>query len=253
MTAARLAHLLRCPACEAELDERGLNVRLELASCRRCGKVVDLALPRREPALFARAADAPAPASPPRPVPAIEPRGELPDGFAAHEASRQLTITWWRPVEEQLSALFNATLVAAFGLYVLFGSGLDASLAGPALFLAAVGGWAWSAGAALFNRVSLVVGPRTLEVAPGPLPWPGRRRLARHQVRQLFVELEQEPNKHGAAVRRRYALSAVVGDEARRVRLLSGLPSAEAARWLEASLERALGLAPTPVGGELEG
>lgn len=254
MTAARLAHLLRCPACEAELEERGVNEVLELASCQRCGKVVDLALPRREPALFAlfARADAPAPAQAVPPAPAPEARPGATDGFEVEEAAGRLAVTWSRPLEAQLSALFNVTLLAAFGLYVLFESGLDATPAGPGLFLAAVGGWAWAAGAALFNRVRLVASPRALEVTPGPLPWTGRRRLARDEVKQLFCELLQEPNKRGEAVRRRYALSAVVGDEGRRVRLLSGLSSAEAARWLEAALERALGVQPGAVGGELE-
>jgi hypothetical protein len=86
---AELALALQCPECCAELAARGLNESQQIACCTRCGKVLDLAQPRR-PAL----AVVPPPA-PPR-QPPVRRRVEQPQHMDLSEGHGEVTVTWRR-------------------------------------------------------------------------------------------------------------------------------------------------------------
>jgi hypothetical protein len=249
---ARVAHVLRCPDCATELLPRGRYEALQIASCGGCGKVVDLALPRCESSLVASVAPVRplAPPTPSAPRPARR-RVALPAEMKVEEAAGEVKVTWLRDQAQRLTPVVNTTLGALYGLYVVLDA-IGTTPFGLGLLAVIGGGWAYVAAASIFNRVRVRASHGALDVEVGPLPWFGARRLAAGEVRQVFTEVRQVPDKNGRAAGRRYVVSAVVGRERRRVELVQDLTDPEQARWLEETLERALLLPDVPVGGELE-
>lgn len=254
-SAPRLARALECPACGAEIFAASVVESQQIASCRNCQKVIDLAQPRgkataaAEPAPPA-AALATAPSLTPA-SPAPRQRVPLPAGMSADEAPGRLTLTW-KPSLERLRVAGMAVPSGAIVLAMLATKG---RLTDPATlgFLAALGLFgAYALAAALVNRVRIIAAHKAIKVSVGPLPWPGSRATRRGEVQQLFVEAHQEPDRDGRAVVRSYILSAVLGPDGHRVQLVRHLDSPEQALWLEQTLERALGVRHTKVGGELD-
>lgn len=252
--AARIARALECPACGAEIDRASVIESQQIASCRKCQKVIDLALPRGSGALAAPALASPAPPlAAPEPAPASRAhrqRVPLPRGMSGEEAPGRLTLIWDPSAGrvKQLAAAVPGMLFAV--AYVLINSRIGEAYAQGVLGAMGVIA-AYAIAAALVNRVRIVAADKALQVSVGPLPWPGNRATRRGEVLQLFAEVDQEPDRNGDAVARRYVLSAVLGPEGRRVQLVKDLETPEQALWLEDALERALGLRHTPVGGEL--
>jgi hypothetical protein len=236
---AELAMALHCPECGAELAARGLNESQQIACCTRCGKVLDLARPRRatpEVESAPRSEIAPAPVRLPKP-----------DHMTVVEDQHRVTVTWKRPMRERVGPLLNLTLAAVFCFYVL----LDVAAA-PALLALLSCGWLYASAALLWNRTRVRATRELLEIDVGPLPWFGAHRLAREDVRQLFAEVRLVPDKNGQAELASYVVSGVIGPEQRRVELVTELAQPDDALWLEETLEHALGLRHTAVGGELE-
>lgn len=251
-----MATALRCSGCEAELEARGVNASVGIASCQRCGKVMDLSAPRGP---HARPVAAPEPVpdlpvrAPPPPAPlALRPRVPMPDGVTADERPGGLEVTYQASLGRRLTGV---GLLALVGAYLGIRGAMEGALDSPAFLLAAgaylvIGGYA--ALGYLVNQVRVRVESRKLGVEVGPLPWPGTVDLPRGEVRQLFVEARPRPNRAGSLLSCRWVLSAVTGPEHRRVELVRGLTSKQQALWLEQVLERALGIHPAPVGGEID-
>lgn len=96
------------------------------------------------------------------------------------------------------------------------------------------------------NRATVTLDERGILVTEGPIPVPGRVRVARADLAQLFVD-ERRGTKGDPPT---YALHTL--DHAGRKRtLLEDLNSADQVRWLEVEIERRLGIATRPVAGEL--
>lgn len=235
---------LCCPTCSTEFEAYAVNESQEIASCRQCGKVVDLGL--------SRAAPLPAAA---QTALVARPRSErarvaLPAGLTAFEQPGGLVVTWTRTLLARLSAVAPVALVCGVLTYQLrklsppsLAAGLTAAIVLCGLYLAA---------GFLLNCVRIVAERKALFVRVGPVPWPGGRRLAAGAVRQLFCEAREVPDRNGKILSASYVLSAVVGPEGRRVELLTRLPQVEQALWLEQALEKALGIRDVAVGGEVE-
>lgn len=257
-----MAQALRCSGCDAEVEPRGVNVAVGIASCQRCGKVMDLAAPRG-PQVGAPAPAAPAPKPEPAPValaaprpraepPALRSRVPMPEGVTAEEGPGGLEVTYRSSLGARLTTVGGLGLV---GAYLGVRGYLDGALASVGFQLAAavfllVAGYA--AAGYLVNRVRVRAKGRALDVEVGPLPWPGSLRVPRGEVRQLFAEARPIPNRDGTLRACSFVLSAVVGPESRRVELVTGLESKQQALWLEQVLERALGIHPARVGGEID-
>jgi hypothetical protein len=99
----------------------------------------------------------------------------------------------------------------------------------------------------LFNHTRITVDATGVTVKHGPLPFPGNATIPRAELAQLFCE-EVRSNK-GAHT---YRLSAIVARGAKRA-LLSGLPNAAQARYLEQRIEERLGIVDAEVVGEYRG
>jgi hypothetical protein len=93
------------------------------------------------------------------------------------------------------------------------------------------------------NRTRIVVDDGVLSIVQGPLPWPGNRRVAVEDLRQLFCEMVVGRGS------RTYRLNALLTSGAS-TPLLVRLRDPDAALYLEELLEARLGIAHERVPGE---
>ncbi|WP_257461683.1 hypothetical protein [Archangium lipolyticum] len=141
------------------------------------------------------------------------------------------TTVWWRWRQLYPGIYFFAAVWAAFALFAVVDSFSEgATRAGPlaALLLMGIG---YGVAAGLLNRTYLEVDASRLSIRHEPLPWPGGRTFRAAEVSGVLVESRTFQDKNGAS-RSSYSLHAVIRGK-RRVRLLSGLPEVEQARFLE--------------------
>jgi len=133
--------------------------------------------------------------------------------------------------------------------------GLDALL-GPRLMMllfpllhVAVGiGLTYFTACLFVNRTVIDVSPREIRVQVGPLPWRGNLAVAPAQIGQIYREEIVRHTKNGRSVS--YHLSVATKD-GKKLKLLSGVPSADQALYLEQEIERHLGIRDQPVTGEM--
>ncbi len=92
------------------------------------------------------------------------------------------------------------------------------------------------------NRTVIVVDDGVLSIVHGPLPWPGNRRVAVEDIRQLFCEMTGGQS-------RSYRLNALLTNGAF-TPLLVRLRDPDTALYLEELLEARLGIAHERVPGE---
>lgn len=255
------ATLLACPGCQTPIERRTVNESQEIASCLVCRRVIDLGAPRTSAPAAAQVtaptstALAPAISTPVHGLARARARVPLPDEMSVVEEPGGTVVTWAPP---RFPRLMNALGVGgATALLVLyFVARTWRTLVIPTERLQIIFGLIalatiYASLAAVLNRVRIVAGHRLLAIRVGPVPWPGSHALAEGSVRQLFGEVVQTPDEDGKIKKQTYTLSAVVGAEERRLRLLSGLTEVSQVLWLEQTLERALGIRNRPVGGEL--
>lgn len=179
----------------------------------------------------------------PRPERVVETRDE-----------RGLTLTyrWFTPAH--LFMLFfcifwDGFLVFWYGIALTRGAGpTDVMLWFPLLHVAVGVGLTYSTLAGFLNRTSLVVGNGELVVRHGPIPWFGNRTVSSTDLRQVYREETLSHSRRGR--RASYHLSAVTLDN-RKLRVLSNVPGADVALYVEQALERALGLEDRKVAGEM--
>ena len=98
------------------------------------------------------------------------------------------------------------------------------------------------------NRTTVDVSRQEIRVRVGPLPWFGSRRVAPMQIAQVYREEIVRQGKNGAHTS--YQLSAALKD-GKKLKLLSGLDTADLAPFLEQEIERHLGIRDQAVVGEM--
>lgn len=190
----------------------------------------------------------------PAPMPDGVTREVLPSGL-------RLTYAWFKPAVWFL--LFFCVIWDGFIVlwYSKANSVFDwsqglAALAGPQVMFLVLPLLHVAAGAAItyftlcsfVNRTTIDVSPREIAVRTGPLPWFGDQSVAPLQVAQIFREQVVHQTKNGESVT--YQLSAALKN-GRKLKLLSGLTSADQALYLEQEIERHLGIRDQPVAGEM--
>lgn len=240
-----------------------------IARCAGCGVEFDVELkPRNDP--FALPADHPDPLqaagaampSSPSPFGVSDPVAdarkvadavELPRGFKLDTTGDRLHITWrWWNASHLFIMLFaafwDAFMVVWYSIAIL---GQQWEMAAFGVLHAAVGiGLAYYAITGLVNHTRITLTPSRVAVAHGPLPWPGARTLERSDVEQLYVSRQETTNKGQVNVS--YNLQVVLrgGEE---LAIVSGLQSADQARFLESRIETALGIEDRVMTGEYHG
>lgn len=210
-----------CPSCGAALPASALSASLGAARCTACRTLIDLDAPR---------------ALQPRPVP------EAPKRWLVEAGPGSLLVRWrwFGPVFLFLvpfTLFWNAIMVGAAqsaGWYALLL---------PHVWVGV--GLAYFCLALLINSSTVRVAEGMLHVRHGPLPWLGTRAIPVGELSQLFVV-----EKRGQKGSVRYELCGL-GRDGKRQSIISGLPDADAARFLEARLEHVLSIVNQPVDGEM--
>lgn len=229
--------MVTCPSCGTGLPPSAVSSALQAARCPTCAALVDLGGPGSKlvPREERRAALA---------VP-------IPEKWKVDEGPRALTARWgwfsWSAVIMVPFTLFwNGILVGmAFGV-TEGGQHPERLLIGLAVPHVWVGlGLAYGTLASFVNSTTVRAADGALTVRKGPLPWLGNRHLAVDELKQLFV-VEQRGNRGRVS----YDVCAVLRD-GRKQALVTGLDSADKARFLETRLEQLLDIQDQPVEGEL--
>ncbi len=217
-----------CPKCQSEVARAGLNIQRAIAVCDACGEVFGFG--DRVPGALR---------------PGSRPQVALPPGLTVAERPFRIVWRWFRPAAIFL-ALFAVVWNGIIGFFVsqlLRGHDLR-----PLFFISlhlAVGVLvAYHALCMFANRTAFSLDGGHLRVRHGPLPWPGGRDLAAHQVQQLWCQ--ERSSRNGTTYELHAELQTGV-----RVKLVRGLPERDQALYLEQALESRLGIEDRPVDGEL--
>jgi hypothetical protein len=211
-----MTHELHCSSCQAVIGPANIDTRRELATCTRCGRLMDLRQVPRAPA--------PAPGAEDAVRPRARPRVQLPFGMSMTTLADRLIIRrrWLR--QKHWFLLF---IIGGAGAYVAYlWTSLEPSVW---LVLGTLFVLSWN-----YNLAAMFVN--------SPLPSPFARNAAatKAQIEQLYSA------KHGAAFAVQAKLKA--GEP---LRLVAPLVTAEQAMFVEQTLERVLGLVDFAVEGEL--
>jgi hypothetical protein len=102
--------------------------------------------------------------------------------------------------------------------------------------------------AGIYNRTFISVGRGTVSIEHRPIPWFGNRTLQASEISQLYTEQITTRGKNGPRVS--YQLS-VVSQENKKIKLLTGLDTPDAARYIERQVEDWLGIRDRRVEGEI--
>ena len=149
-----------------------------------------------------------------------------------------LLAAWW---------LVTALVFAACAMTLLSGYGRVPPILGAPFALATILS-IYGFAAALVNRTTIEVRGAELTVRHAPLPWWGTRTIERGRIDQLFCDLVEGRSRRGRVARYRVLLRTTDGDE---LVLVRGLMEPEQALFIEASIERAIGVQDRSVAGEL--
>lgn len=221
---------VRCKNCQAVIDPANIDWQRELASCERCGRLMDL---RRE-----RATAEKPPSDPQKPR--VRVPVDLPVGMSvASVAGERLVIRrrWLRQKHWFLLFLFAAA--AIYVAYLWATIGVSGWLVVGTLFVLS---WNYNIAVMFVNSTVVSADSNAVTVRHGPMPslFGRKRSLEKRNIEQLYAA------KFGAL----YAVSAKLkgGHD---VSLVAPLITADQALFIEQQLERALGLVDVAVAGEL--
>jgi hypothetical protein len=239
---------IQCSKCGDVVPATDVNLDRMLAKCSRCNDVFDIrahvpgssAMERRRPQL-AR----------PNALRIVEDeRAPLPgtETYRIEATPRPrllLERRWFQP-----RLLIMALFCIAWGSFMSFRLSTAIRHGGPWWFMilhVAFGiGVTYSTLCGLVNRTRIAIAGGRLVIQHGPLPWRGNRDLDTQDLNQLFCE-----EKIGNRGARSYALSARTRS-GQTIALLTSLPDAQQALYLEQLLEDRLGIVDAPITGELK-
>ncbi len=231
---------IHCPRCGAEPRAADINLDRMVAKCYNCNAVYNIAdqVPHRTPpgGTFGSVQRLDVP---------------LPEKMTLEQTPGGLVIKrrWfgWQYMFLLVFALFWDGF-----LFMWIGMTLAVGLRSFALFSVLhvlVGiGISYTAIAGLMNTTTIHVGYDGVQVRHGPLPWRGNTQFAASDVRQIFCRERVVRRRRSTSVY--YDVYAIRADGSD-TKVVSSLPNAQQALFLEQEIERYLGIKDQPVRGEL--
>lgn len=221
---------MKCPACGAEILSEHVDVRLGIARCGDCTRVMRL--------------------SGSAPVPRVEP--SIPSRFKVDDSGERLEIGWrWF----KSTHVFMLFFCVAWDSFLFFWYSTALTQNGPWLMIVfpiahvAVGiGITYSTLSGFLNSTRIAVEQRVLSIRHGPLPWRGNRRLEASTIDQLYCVSKESSNEDSVSYT--YEVRARLKDGTE-VELLRGLDEPGQALFIEHRLERHLDIPDRLVPGEL--
>lgn len=224
-----------CKRCGAQIADEDINLDRALAKCRICHAVFGFADEMASTKTRRR-----------EPVP-------MPERISldVDTAGLKLVRAWWSPASAALlffCIAWNGVLVFWYAMAATMDAPRTVMVL-PILFILVGAGLVYASIAGLLNRSVIEVKDYFLTVRHGPLPWPGRQHVLNLQIDQIYCTEIRNYRENGV-VRPRYCVHANLKSGAR-IKLLSGLPNAEQAIYVEQQLEKYLHMEDRPVAGEL--
>jgi hypothetical protein len=119
----------------------------------------------------------------------------------------------------------------------------------PLIHLAVGVGITYSTLAGFLNKTFIDVSDYELSISHTPLPWSGAQKIGVDQLEQLYCQENTSRSRNGTT--RTYAVNAILKGTNRKVTLLSGLPEAEQALFIEQEVEKYLKIVDRHVPGEM--
>lgn len=223
---------IACPKCSKTVPPEEINIQAALAKCAPCGAVFGIAhlVPGAAPAKL--------------PV-------EMPPSFSIEREGFTLTLVrrWYSWTAWGLAffcVFWDGFLIFWYSM-ALAGKAPLVALVFPLLHVGVGVFITYTCLAQFLNRTRFRVGYDSVDVRHGPVWWPGDKSVPRHDIEQLYVEEVRKSGKHGPTFT--YTVRLVL-QGGRKLELVSGLPDAEQARYVEQQVEAELRLADRPVAGE---
>ncbi len=233
---------VHCTQCGGLIPAEDLNIDTTLARCRACNNVFSFA--------DAVAQETTAPAAPAADRVVPQPRGVRVEDWGGDV---RLIRRWFSA--KYIFLIFFCTFwdgflvfwyTAAFSMpqtpwiMVVF----------PILHVAVGAGLTYTTACGLLNRTILTIGSGILTVQHGPLPWWGNRQLVATDLDQLYCRRRLTHNRGGTS--ETFELHATL-KSGTSLKLLSGIEDAEQALFIEAEVERRLGIKDRRVVGAFRG
>lgn len=230
---------VHCPTCKSPIRSDDMNLSNMVAKCRDCHALFALG------PLVARE-------SPPPLAHRVRPTIPTPTGYTIDDADGlQINRRWFTPM-----IVFLAFFCIAWDAFLIFWYFLAFTMNGPWIMKVfpivhvAVGlALTYYVLASLLNTTTLLIRDGVLQVRHAPLPWWGQQSLPSDEIAQVFVQQDQSYGRHGR-VQFQYSVSAVM-KSGLKMPILTGLPDADQAQFVEQRIESYLGITDQPVAGEL--
>lgn len=178
----------------------------------------------------------------------------IPEKFRIVRSVGELVVTWrWFNPAMHLFLLFFVIAWDAFLLFWYFGApGQDGdwiTMVFPIAHVAVGAALTYFVLAGFVNRTTVRAARGVLTVSHGPLPWAGNRRIARADLKQLYVTEVSHPAKNGQ-ITKSWDLCALL-DNNKALRLLTRLDTYEQGRFLEHAVEDYMNITDSKVAGEV--
>lgn len=230
-------NVMTCRNCGAGLEADRIDSSLAVATCGHCGSLHEMPNAMADTSVQAGSVGS---SSKSKRIDVA-----LPSRFDVQKTETSLQVTW------AVGGIFHGvvlTLMAAGFAYAALSSGMFFLLGGSLglLYLAVV---------RTVNKRRIRVDRSSLQVAQGPMPWPGARTIDASDIEQLFATEHETRSESGEQdskeihISKHYRLSANTRSKGR-VTILGGLRDPLQALWLEQEIEQVLGLSDRRVAGE---
>jgi hypothetical protein len=177
----------------------------------------------------------------------------IPAKFNLQKSVHELVVTWRWYSPLHLFLLFFVIAWDSFLLFWYFGApgrtGDILAMIFPIAHVAVGAALTYFVLTGFVNRTKVRAANGVLTVSHGPLPWTGNHRIARADLKQLYVTEMSHPAKHGR-ITHSWDLCALL-DNNRAVRLLTRLDTYEQGMFLEHTFEDYMNITDTKVAGEV--
>ncbi len=254
-----------CTTCGRTIPATDVNIERLVARCTGCDSVFDISAqfgPPAEPRGVRARAPVPLPSSLTIVDRGLSPAPHGAGGTAyrgaAATAPFELTRRWFRPAvlvmvvfcvawDGFLVFWYSAALLGATQPHKV-GSGLWLMFLFPIGHVAVGVGLTYSTLATLVNRTRIAVNGPLLTVDHGPIPWRGNWRIPVEDLEQIYCQELTRTNRNSSSTTFNVVALLKSGTT---LKLLTALPEADQALYIEQAIESHLGIEDVPVGGEL--
>jgi hypothetical protein len=226
---------LNCKDCGSEVTANNINLDRMIAKCNICNAVFSFATHLGHNNFYSPTAQ--------------KPKVERPKSMTVSALATELKISrkWFSPIFYHLAFFALIWNFPVFGVAVaILLSGELATLPFLSLHLLAGLGITYMALTLLLNSTEITVNRNQLSIWHGPLPMKKNLIVSANEIAQIYCK---EKIRHGQTATLTYELYALNRNHQRQ-ELVTDLPSAEDAIFLEQEIERFLRIQDQPIRGE---